>query len=209
MNAARLQDLKRATTRGHVAKADIAASRSRKLNPDPMPQALGQRMAQRERRPTNVRALIAELQEQATRLLDYSKQVEREADRRGLTGYRDLQQKVMEFDSFAAVIENQLIDIKFRDKDDLRRRFDDVTLVVLSALVGAKLRFLNTFKNRQIPLGTRGVFIKELRAIRAASDRLTDPKHRAQLSAEAGDNIKVAENVLRDIISRAVDIPRF
>jgi len=209
MNAARLQDVARAGTRGRVAKADLPASRSRKLNPDPIPQALGQRMAQRERRPIDVRQLVIELQEQATKLLDYSKGVERQADRKGLTGYRDLQQKVMEFDSFAAVIENQLIDIKFRDKEDLRRRFDDVTLVVLSALVGAKLRFLNAFKNRRIPLGTRGVFVKELRAIRAASDRLTDPKHRARLSSEAGDNIKLAENVLRDIISRAEDIPRF
>lgn len=194
---------------GHVARSEAIRSSGKRIGSDPMPQALGQRMAQRERKPTNVRELIAELQDQATRLLEYSKGAEKQADFKGLNGYRDLQRKVMEFDSFSAVIENQLLDIRFRDKEDLRKRFDDVTLVVLSALVGAKMRYLSTFKNRRIPLGTKGVFMKELRAIRLAADRLTDPAHRARLSSDAGSNIKLAETVLEDIISRAEDIPRF
>lgn len=194
---------------GLIGRSEAVRSSRKKLTSDPMPQALGQRMAQRERRPGDVRALVVELQDQAARLLDYSKSAEKSAHLKGLTGYRDLQRKVMEFDSFSAVIEGQLLDIRFRGKEDLRKRFDDVTLVVLSALVGAKLRYLSTFKDRRIPLGTKGVFLKELKAIRGAADRLIDPNHRARLSTEAGNNIKLAEAVLEDIIARAEDIPRF
>lgn len=200
---------RRPSMMGSVPGTEAVKSSRKKIGSDPMPQALGQRMAQQERRPTDVRALVAELQAQAARLLEFSKEVEKQAERKGVNGYRDFQRLIMEFDCFSAVIENQLLDIRFRGKEDLRKRFDDVTLVVLSALVGAKLRYLSAFKTKKIPIGTKQLFAKELRAIRQAADRLTDPKHRARLSTEAGSNIKLAESVLEDIISRTEDLPRF
>ncbi|MBM3553985.1 MAG: hypothetical protein FJX47_00345 [Alphaproteobacteria bacterium] len=171
--------------------------------------AMGTKMPLSPRKPPSIIELITALEQQAQKLLDFAKTIDRQAEKRGIRDYRDLQNKVLEFDSFASLIENQLIDLKFRGKEDLRRRFDDITLLILSALIGAKLKYLKSIASRPLPIGTREVFEKELAIIQSAAEKLMDPTHRGRLSPDSIENVQGAEKILADLVARSEDLPSF
>ena len=106
--------------------------------------------------------------------------------------------------SFLIIIERHLRAVEEPRRTELQNVYDDLTAAVWSILLGGSLRFLNAISVKEhLPLGTRYIFVHELRTLHEAEKTLRKKKYSKRVDKSVKNQRKKAEKILTMIIDKA------
>lgn len=152
----------------------------------------------------DVEELLSALEQGATAVVQTARLASAEAKRDKFQAYQEFKRRCDDFDTLSILIEHRLKNMKGGAEKDLDEKFDELCLFLLSATLTASLHFLRILAERDaLPLGSRDVFMRELRNLHRAHEKMNDPKYAARINDRATADLKVAEEILATIIERA------
>jgi hypothetical protein len=123
--------------------------------------------------------------------------------------YRTFREKAGEFETFSILIEGRLNRMESPDAR-LIQQFDMLTAATYKELIRASIKFLYVLAgNETLPLGTREIFMQELRTLHDTQKKLSEARYANRLDDEARRNLKVAEDILNEIMERAPSLLSF
>ena len=106
--------------------------------------------------------------------------------------------------TFLIIIEKRIQDLHQNDKQELQERLDDLVVAIWSIVMKGALNFLLVMSNEEhLPIGTRELFISELRTLNDAQERLSQNRYQERCSQEIHKEIKMAKKILSKIIDKA------
>jgi len=118
--------------------------------------------------------------------------------------YQEFRDAMGECLSFLIIIERHLEAVAEPRRTELRNVFDDLTVAVWSILLEGSLGFLNVISlKKHLPLGTRHVFVHELKTLHDAEKTLGKKKYKKHVGKNIKGRRKKAEKILTVIIDRA------
>ncbi|MHA1597280.1 MAG: hypothetical protein ACTSV1_01030, partial [Alphaproteobacteria bacterium] len=87
---------------------------------------------------------------------------------------------------------------------ELKLRLDKLTVAIWSVILVGSLGFLGAISGKdRLPLGTRDIFIHELRTMADAEKTLNDIQYDSHLTDDVKSRRETATRILNDIIDRA------
>jgi hypothetical protein len=151
-----------------------------------------------------VQQLLGALETSASDVIKTAGIASKEAKRDKFQAYQEFKVRCDDFDTLSILIEHRLKNMKGGHEKDLEEKFEELTLFLLSATLTASLHFLRILAERDaLPLGSRDVFMRELRNLHRAHEKMNDPKFSPRINERATADLKVAEEILATIIERA------
>ncbi len=167
-------------------------------------------MARRGYTRPEVQRLLAALERQAREAITLASSAEKEASRHSFAAYRAFRDKVGEFQALVILIEGRLHNIIDGRSDDLREKFQELDILMLSVLVRASMRFFFVLSaNPILPLGAREVFMSELRSLHEAHQKLNRPEYAEKLASDLEQDLETASAILEEIIDKAPSLLNF
>jgi hypothetical protein len=152
----------------------------------------------------DVEELLLALEQGAAAVVKSASLASAEAKQDKFQAYQEFKRRCDDFDTLSILIEHRLKNMKGGVERDLDEKFDELCLYLLSATLTASLHFLRILAERDaLPLGSRDVFMRELRNLHRAHEKMNDPKYATRLNERTGTDLKVAEEILATIIERA------
>ncbi|MBM3601090.1 MAG: hypothetical protein FJX35_23070 [Alphaproteobacteria bacterium] len=147
---------------------------------------------------------ISQLDKKAQQLLKLADVAEADARQSSYQSYMTFRDKAGEFETFAIIIENRLKALEGGPDGELEDKFDRITVLILTGLIRASIKFFLAMSEPAVlPLGTKEVFIGELRSLHNSREKLMGDKFQSKLSPSDIDNLKRAEQILMMVIERA------
>ncbi|MBL6945125.1 MAG: hypothetical protein ISR47_00635 [Rhodospirillales bacterium] len=118
--------------------------------------------------------------------------------------YRIFREAVGECLSFLIIIERHLTRVEEAKRVALQTKFDELTVAVWSILLDGALKFLGILATKEfLPIGTKFIFVDELRTLYDADKVLKDEKFKTFVSATILKRRSSAEKILNEVIDRA------
>lgn len=151
------------------------------------------------------RRFLDALDEKTERIAELVAGAKTDIARSTFSAYKRFADAVSDFDSFCILIEYRIKRVpEGAERTALEARFH-------SARVGQMARHLKTSielmglvaSARELPLGAKDVFLRELKAIYTLKNALSAPPFANGLHAETVHDVDLAEKILREIIERA------
>lgn len=106
--------------------------------------------------------------------------------------------------AFSIVIERRIEEYHGHDAEMLQGRFELLTVTIWSALLDCSLQFLNALaREEHLPLGSREVFVREIKTLYDAHRLLGDPRYTHTIDEPMRSRQRQAERILTEIIDRA------
>ena len=110
--------------------------------------------------------------------------------------YQEFRNTMGECLSFLIITERCLEVVAEPRCTELRDGFDDLTVAVWSILLEGSLRFFNVISMKEhLPLGTRHVFVRELKTLHDAEKKLRKKKYKNRVSKDVRDRREKAEKI--------------
>lgn len=151
-----------------------------------------------------VQNLLKALEEQATSALALTHPAKSSAARTAFSAYMDFRQRVTEFEMFSMVIQHRISNLgPTANQDDLQEQLDRLNIAILSHLIGANIEFFEAMADGDLPIGSRDVFVSELKTLHQAQQQLANSRYQGHLNEQAQRNLRRAEKILREIIEKA------
>ena len=109
--------------------------------------------------------------------------------------------------SFLIIIERRIDQIEDVRKDKLKQLFDNLEARIWSTLMEGSLSFLSVICEREyLPIGTRHVFVQEIKTLHDADKVLKQEKFQNILEESTLEQREKAELILNEIIDRAPEL---
>ncbi len=106
--------------------------------------------------------------------------------------------------AFSIVIERRIDMLPEDKRDALQNRFNVLTVSIWSTLLDCSLSFLKAVSEEEyLPLGSREVFLQEIKTLYDADQILTNPRYEGIVREGTLRKQKSAERILNEIIDRA------
>ena len=144
------------------------------------------------------------LSDRIEELLEVSRLPQENPQEINFDDYQKFRDMMGECLSFLIIIERR---INLTGEDRRKRlfeQFDSLTVAVWSILLDGSLSFLTVICEKEfLPLGTRHVFVQELRTLYDAEQVLKEDKYENYLMANVVEQRDKAERILNAIIDRA------
>jgi hypothetical protein len=151
-----------------------------------------------------VEQLLGALEQSASSVIQTAGLASADARKDKFAAYQEFKRRCDDFDTLSILIEHRLKNMKGGKETDLEEKFDELTLFLLSATLTASLHFLRILSERDaLPLGSRDLFLRELRNLHRAQEKANEPRFEGRLGDRTAADIKVAEEILAAIIERA------
>ena len=120
--------------------------------------------------------------------------------------YVDMRNLLSECKALIVIIENRLASA--REAGEETARLEDnlalLTTQLWETLLATALEFFRSVaSSTRLPLGSRDVFVRELKTLHDARSLLQRPPYSARVEQVTMDNLDKAEKILREIIARA------
>jgi len=148
--------------------------------------------------------MLTALERQARDIVVLATQTEKNAHQHSFHSYRQFRDKISEFETFGILIENRLRNLETGRDERLDEQFDALNILISKAVLRTSTKFfLALSKSPALPIGSREIFVQELRNLHMAREKLAQPRYAHLLDEEADRNMKVAESILNEIIERA------
>ncbi|MBL6929612.1 MAG: hypothetical protein ISR44_10610 [Rhodospirillales bacterium] len=126
------------------------------------------------------------------------------ADEIQFEDYQQFRESVGECLSFLIIIERHLTRVKEPKRTALHEKFDELTVAVWSILLDGALKFLGILAAKDfLPMGTKYIFVDELRTLYEADKVLKDEKYETLVGGAIIKRRNSAEKILNEIIDRA------
>jgi hypothetical protein len=151
-----------------------------------------------------VEQLLGALEHSASQVIQTAGLASADARRDKFQAYQEFKKRCDDFDTLSILIEHRLKNMRGGKEADLEEKFDELTIFLLSATLTASLHFLRILSERDaLPLGSRDVFMRELRNLHRAHEKSMDARFSGRFGERTAADIKVAEDILAAIIERA------
>ena len=112
--------------------------------------------------------------------------------------------------SFLIIIERHLTRLPDPRRTELQNKFEELSVAVWSVLLDGSLRFLKVISTKELlPVGTRHIFVHELRTLHDAEKNLKQEKYEKYLDKNVIARRKTAERILNEVIERAPRLLQF
>ncbi len=144
------------------------------------------------------------LSERVEELLEVSRLPQENPQEINFDDYQKFRDMMGECLSFLIIIERRINLTGEGRREGLLEKFDTLTVAVWSILLDGSLSFLTVICEKEfLPLGTRHVFVQELRTLYDAEQVLKEAKYENHLKANVVEQRDKAERILNAIIDRA------
>lgn len=154
--------------------------------------------------------MLVALERQARDIVMVATKAEQTATKHSFNLYRQFRDRVSEFETFGILIENRLRNLETGRDERLDEQFDALNILISKSVIRASTKFfLALSKSPALPLGSREVFLQELRSLHEARNKLSEPRYEHLLDDETQRNLRVAENILTEVIERAPSLLDF
>jgi hypothetical protein len=151
-----------------------------------------------------VEQLLGALEQSASAVVKTAGLASAEAKKDKFQAYQEFKKRCDDFDTLSILVEHRLKNMKGGKEADLEEKFDELTLFLLTATLTASLHFLRILAERDaLPLGSRDLFMRELRNLHRAHEKIADPRYSMRINDRTTADLKVAEEILGTIIDRA------
>jgi hypothetical protein len=152
----------------------------------------------------DIEKLFAALDAHADKVVDTAKEASQALANDEFGIYSRFRRHCDDFDTLAIVIEYRLKNLATGRDTALEKQFEELGIFVLTATLQTSLHFLKILSTRnELPLGSKDIFLGELRNLYRAKQMLELDKYRNKVSARAVKDIETAEEILSVIIERA------
>tara|TARA_B100001964_G_C14164304_1_gene568302 strand:+ start:402 stop:905 length:504 start_codon:yes stop_codon:yes gene_type:complete len=144
------------------------------------------------------------LQERVAELLTLSLAPKNWPDEINFEDYQKFRKMMGECLSFLIIIERRIEQSESSKKEELSEQFDELTTAIWSILLDGSLGFLNVISKIDfLPIGTKHVFVQELKTLYDAEKVLKQEKFEKYLKKDVLSHRHKAEQILEQIIDRA------
>ena len=118
--------------------------------------------------------------------------------------YQHFREAVGECLSFLIIIERHLTRVEEPKRTALHEKFDELTVAVWSILLDGALKYLGILATKEfLPIGTKYIFVDELRTLYEADKVLKDDRYEALVSGVILKRRVSAEKILNEVIDCA------
>ena len=147
---------------------------------------------------------LALLEQRVTELLEISHYPKNNPDGINFDDYSQFREMMAECLSFMVIIERRISQQDVGQKERLLEQFDTLTAAVWSILLDGALGYLMVICERDhLPLGSKHVFVQELKTLHDAEKILGEGKYEKHLISTAMEQRAKAEKILNMVIDRA------
>ncbi|WP_028880557.1 hypothetical protein [Terasakiella pusilla] len=153
---------------------------------------------------------IDSLKEKTNELDIWAKQAEGTLTGEGFKTYLEFRDLVVECESFNEIIQRRLTSSeKEGENPDLQEQLDQLTARQLSLAMHASLQFLKYISEKNLPLGSKEVFIRELHDLHRMRKNLESERLHDKVDAIALEEQKKVEEILNMVIEKAPQLFSF
>ncbi len=157
-----------------------------------------------------VEKLLDALEVHAREVAAVADDAQKKAEKNSFKAYQSFRNKSGEFATFSILIEGRLEHLEGGLAPTLQEHFDDLTAFTYKLLIKTSIQFLWALvQHTELPLGTREVFVQELRTLYETKKKLSEPRYASRLDEEAKRKLHVAEEILTEIIDKAPSLLQF
>ncbi|MCZ8309940.1 MAG: hypothetical protein O9320_03740 [Magnetospirillum sp.] len=145
------------------------------------------------------------LDEKSSTLREVVAATKSEVARSSFANYKKFSDVCGDFDSFCILIEYRLKRLpQGPARAQLGARFQAARVAHMSRQLKTSIELMGLVASvRELPLGAKDVFLRELRSIYALKNALSEPPFADGVAPETAHDIDLAEKILREIIERA------
>ena len=152
----------------------------------------------------DVQTLLAALETHADKVIAAAREASQALTKEEFGIYSRFRGHCDDFDTLAIVIEYRLKNLRTGRDTDLEKQFEELGIFMLTATLQTSLHFLKILSTRkELPLGSKDIFLGELRNLYRVKQMLELDKFRQKVSTRAVKDIETAEEILSVIIERA------
>ncbi len=167
-------------------------------------------MAEKTYPKAEVQKLLDALEVHAREVAGVAEEAQKRATKNSFKSYQSFRNKTGEFETFSILIEGRLDRLEGGADPRLQGHFDDLTAVTYKLLIGTSIHFLWVLaQGNELPLGTREVFVQELKTLYDTKKKLGEPRYDSRLDDDAKRKLHVAEEILTEIIDKAPSLLQF
>jgi hypothetical protein len=167
-------------------------------------------MAEKTYTKAEVHKLLDALEVHAREVAEVAEEAEKLAARNSYKAYQSFRNKTGEFETFSILIEGRLDRLEGGADPRLQGHFDDLTAATYKLLIKAGIHFLWVLaQHAELPLGTREIFVQELKSLYDTKKKLSEPRYDSRLDDEAKRKLNLAEEILTEIIDKAPSLLQF
>jgi hypothetical protein len=157
-----------------------------------------------------VEKLLDALDVHAREVSAVADEAQRKAEKNSFKAYQAFRDKSGEFETFSILIEGRLDHLQGGADPRLQGHFDDLTALTYKLLIKTSIQFLWVLaQHTELPLGTREIFVQELRTLYETKKKLSEPRYDSRLDDDAKRKLHVAEEILTEIIDKAPSLLQF
>lgn len=112
--------------------------------------------------------------------------------------------------TFLIIIERRLEKLPQRHKSELHDNFYDLVVAVWSIVMRGALSFLTTIsQDDYLPLGSREMFLRELKTLHDAQMKLREERYQSRIGHDITKEMQKAERILSEVIEKAPTLLTF
>ncbi|SCA55398.1 hypothetical protein MTBPR1_100039 [Candidatus Terasakiella magnetica] len=153
---------------------------------------------------------IGSLKEKTEELNGWARHAEASLTGEGFGTYLEFRDLVIECESFNEIIQRRLTtDDKPSDNPDLQDQLDELSARQLTLAIHASLKFLRYIAEKNLPIGSRDVFIRELQDLHRMKKTLDNERLQGKVDQAALDDQRKVEEILNVVIEKAPQLFSF
>ncbi|MDV7341771.1 hypothetical protein RYZ26_19375 [Terasakiella sp. A23] len=164
----------------------------------------------RDAQRNQITQFIGSLKDKTNELDGWAQNAEATMTGEGFKTYLEFRDLVIECESFNEIIQRRLTSAeKEGDNPDLQDQLDELSARQLTLAIHASLKFLKYISEKNLPLGSRDVFIQELKDLHRMKQSLDNERLQGKVDAAALEDQRKVEEILNVVIEKAPQLFSF
>jgi hypothetical protein len=164
----------------------------------------------RNKQRQQISQFIGSLKDKTDELDGWAKHAEAALSGEGFKTYLEFRDLVIECESFNEIIQRRLANSDTEnDNPDLQSQLDQLTARQLSLAIHASLNFLRYISEKNLPIGSRDVFIRELNDLHRMKKILNNERLHDKVDQTALEDQRKVEEILNVVIEKAPQLFSF
>lgn len=163
-----------------------------------------QKIKKERQRRDEVRRLISVLEDRVGELANSVESTEALEEGEVFQAYRKFRTLMSSCVGFSIIIEGRLQKLSSDPAQEMHAKFDELTVAIWSILTLKALEFFNNLSQLEfLPLGSREMFMGELKTLHEANNILRREKYSKLIPKTLWARINTSERILNEVIDRA------
>ena len=167
-----------------------------------------QNKSQKQR--AQITQFIGSLKEKTAELDGWAQHAEASLTGEGFKTYLEFRELVVECESFNEIIQRRLgAAEKEGSNPDLQDQLDELSARQVTLAIHASLKFLRYIAEKNLPIGSRDVFIRELQDLHRMKKALDNERLQGKVDEKALEDQRKVEEILNVVIEKAPQLFSF